>query len=161
MSIKSFYLCHRLEIHNAQLGAKQCAVGLKSGGVKSVLVLTLIQCAVLKSSLPSSLAPSFIIRKRGDLAVMTSKLVPKSGYLWSGLKASHLGTLTKKKKNKDKIFSGKDPHNPLYNLVDCLLSPKDQICKLTEMPDTKNASSQQARIKGYFFLVRDLAWHGG
>ena len=47
------------------------------------------------------------------------------------------------KKKKDKIFSGKDPHSPIYYLVDCLLSPKDYICKFTEMPDTKDASSQQ------------------
>ena len=58
-----------------------CCQRLESGGVKTVLVLTLIQCAILGSSLPSSLALSFSIRKIGDLA-LTSKLVPKSGYFW-------------------------------------------------------------------------------
>lgn len=59
-----------------------CCQRPESGGVKTVLVLTLIQCAILGGSLPSSLALSFSIRKIGDLALMTSKLVPKSGYLW-------------------------------------------------------------------------------
>lgn len=59
-----------------------CCQRLESGGVKADLVLTRIQCALLRSSPPSSLALGFIVRNVGDLAFMTSKLVPKSGYRW-------------------------------------------------------------------------------